>query len=346
MFGQIAAAVAPAVIGGIMGNKAAKHQAGADRYAVDQQMRPYNLKEPYYQQLFKGAQGALDASLATGAYTGPTFAGLNDTQLSGISGMTGFGNTAMGYGNNFMNMGSSYGQNMQDLYNRASGNSLDAAVNYATNSPQAQAMVDAAMRDSTRQLQEQTLPGIGIGASATNNTNSSRAGVADAIAQRAYNDRRADVASDVGRNLTNQFLTSNQNDFGMAMRANQGLADVFGMGTRLVPAGAEALAKAGGMLQMNEQGQLDADRDEFERLRDFEMQQYSGMNSLLGGVPQVGQVRPSTANPYTAALSGAMMGAGFGGNLYDYFNQPKAATNRSQFGFTTGVQRPYTPAGL
>ena len=44
MFGQIAAAVAPAVIGGIMGNKAAKYQAGADRYAVDQQMRPFNLK--------------------------------------------------------------------------------------------------------------------------------------------------------------------------------------------------------------------------------------------------------------------------------------------------------------
>lgn len=324
--GQVAAAVAPAVIGGIMGNKAAKYQAGADRYAAEMQMRPYMLKEPYYQKVFSGAQDALDNSLATGAYTGPTFAGLNDTQLSGISGMTGFGNTAMGYGNNFMNIGSAYGQNMQDLYDRASGNSLDAAVNYATNSPQAQSMIDAAMRDSTRRLNEQTLPGIGQRASATNNTNSSRAGVAEAIARRSYDDRRADVASDVGRSLTNQYLTSNQNDFNMAMRANQGLSDVFGMGTRLVPAGAEALVNAGGMLQMDEQGQLDADRDEFERLRDFAMQQYSGMNSLLGGVPQIGQIRPSTANPYTSMMSGAMMGAGFGGNIANYFNQPSVST--------------------
>ena len=328
--GQVAASIAGPVIGsaigGMFGNKAAKYQAGADRYAVDMQARPYMLKEPYYQKLFEQAQGALGDSLATGAYSGPTFAGLNDTQLAGISGMTGFGNTAMGYGNNFMNVGSSYGQNMQDLYNRASGNSLDAAVNYATNSPQAQAMVDAAMRDSTRQLQEQTLPGIGIGASATNNTNSSRAGVAEAIAERSYNDRRADVASDVGRNLTNQYLTSNQNDFGMAMRANQGLADVFGMGRSLVPAGAEALANAGGMLQMNDQGQLDADRDQFVRDRDFAMGQLSNMNTLLGGLGQIGQVRPSTANPYTSMMSGAMMGAGFGGNIADYFSQPSPLT--------------------
>ena len=58
--GQVAAAVAPAVIGGIMGNKAAKHQAAADRYAVDQQMRPFNLKEPFLKDLYSGGQGALD----------------------------------------------------------------------------------------------------------------------------------------------------------------------------------------------------------------------------------------------------------------------------------------------
>ena len=33
----------------------------------------------------------------------------------------------------------------------------------------------------------------------------------------------------------------------------------------------------------------------------------------------------STANPYTAALSGAMMGAGFGGNMMDYFSQNQAS---------------------
>ena len=60
-FGQIAGSV----IGGIMGNKAAKYQAAADRYAVDQQMRPFNLKEPFLKDLYSGAQGALDDALTT-----------------------------------------------------------------------------------------------------------------------------------------------------------------------------------------------------------------------------------------------------------------------------------------
>lgn len=344
--GAIVGNVAGSLVGGMFGNKAAKYGANANAYAINQQMRPYNLKEPYYEKLFKGAQDALDQSLKTGAYQGDTYAGLTDAQKQGIAGLTGFGNKAMGMGNTFMDIGGAYGQNMQDLYNRASGNSLDAAVNYAANSPQAQSMIDAAMRDSTRQLQERTLPGIGMSASATNNTNSSRAGVAEAIAQRSYDDRRADVASDVGRDLTNQYLRSNQNDFNMAMRANQGLSDVFGMGQNLAVGGAEALGKAGGMLQMDNQGQLDADREAFERYRDFAMGQYGQMNNILGGVPNVGQVTPNTSNPYTAMLSGAMMGAGFGGNIADYFSQRRQQPMFQQYGYMTGNQRPYTPPGL
>ena len=324
--GAIVGNVAGAAVGGMFGNKAAKYQGAADRYAVDAQMAPFRLKQPFLQDLYSGGQGALNDALATGAFTGSTYAGLDQMQMRGVTGMGAFGDRAMGLGSSFMDTGSGFAQNAQDIFNRTQGRTLDDAVNYATSSPQAQAMVDAAMRDSTRQLQEQTLPGIGIGASATNNTNSSRAGVAEAIAERSYNDRRADVASDVGRNLTNQYLTSNQNDFGMAMRANQGLADVFGMGRSLVPAGAEALANAGGMLQMNDQGQLDADRDQFVRDRDFAMGQLSNMNTLLGGLGQIGQVRPSTANPYTSMMSGAMMGAGFGGNIADYFSQPSPLT--------------------
>ena len=91
------------------------------------------------------------------------------------------------------------------------------------------------MRDSTRRLEEQTLPGIDRSASATGNTRSSRAGVAEALAQRAYDDRRADVAAGVGRDLTNQFLRSEQTDFNNMMRANQGLRDVFGAGVRPWP---------------------------------------------------------------------------------------------------------------
>jgi hypothetical protein len=71
------------------------------------------------------------------------------------------------------------------------------------------------------------------------------------------------------------------------------------------------------------------------------MNQYGGFNNLLGGLPAVGQVRPNTANPYTAALSGAMMGFGAGGNIADLFKQqqpptptmPPAVPRGGNFGF-------------
>ena len=71
------------------------------------------------------------------------------------------------------------------------------------------------------------------------------------------------------------------------------------------------------------------------------MGQYGAFGSLLGGVPNVGQVKASTANPYTAALSGGMMGAGFGGNIMDYFSQ-----NRRPSYSNTGFMGPQQPIRL
>ena len=326
VFGQIAAAAIPAVIGGVMGRGAAKYGANANRYAVDQQMRPYNLKEPYYERLYSGAEGALNNALATGAFTGPTYASLDPMQREAIAGLGGFGRSAMGFGTGFMNAGSGFADNQAALYDRAGGRTLDDAVAYATSSPQAQSLIDAAMLDSRRRLNEQTLPGIGLAASGTGNANNTRRFMNEAIAQRGFDDRRAKVATDVYSNLANQYLRSEQNDFNNLMRANAGLRDVFGTGANLASTGANALSTAGGMLQTDSQGQLDADREAFQRQRDFAMGQFGNMNAILGGLPTVGQVQPNTANPYTAALSGAMMGAGFGGNMYDYFNRNRQPT--------------------
>ena len=73
------------------------------------------------------------------------------------------------------------------------------------------------------------------------------------------------------------------------------------------------------MLQMDEQGQLDANRAAFERQRDFAMNQYGSFGNILGGHQASAKFHQIRANPYTAALSGGMMGAGFGGNIMDYF---------------------------
>ena len=137
MIGQIAGNVAGSLIGGYFGNKAAKHQAAADRYAVDQQMRPFLLKEPFLKDLYSGAQGALNNALNTGAFTGPTYAGLDPMQMRGITGMGAFGDRALGLGSSFMDTGQGFAQNAQNIFDRAGGRTLDDAVNYAASSPQA-----------------------------------------------------------------------------------------------------------------------------------------------------------------------------------------------------------------
>ena len=139
--------MAGSLIGGLFGGGAARRQAAMDRYAVDQQMRPFNLKEPFLKDLYSGAQGALDDALTTGAFTGPTYAGLDPMQRAGISGLGTFGNRALGLGSSFMDRGADFARNASALFDRAGGRTLDDAVNYATSSPQADAMVDAAMRD-------------------------------------------------------------------------------------------------------------------------------------------------------------------------------------------------------
>ena len=230
-FGQMAGGL----IGGLFGGGAARRQASADRYAVDQQMRPFNLKEPYFKDLYSGASDALKTALGMGAYTGDTYAGMNPLADEGYAAIAGLGRNNFTTGSNLMDAAGGFGQNQADIYNRASGRTLDDAVNYASSSPQAQSLIEAAMRDSTRRLEEQTLPGIDRSASATGNTRSSRAGVAEALAQRAYDDRRSDVAAGVGRDLTNQYLRSETQDINNMMNANRGLKDIFGFGVDLWP---------------------------------------------------------------------------------------------------------------
>ena len=307
-FASIAGPIAGSLIGGMMGNRAAKIDAAANRYAVEQQMRPYNLKEPFYQRLFGNAEGALNDALATGAFGGPTYAGMDPMAREGFNFLSNFGRGAMGDATNFMDRGRGFGTNYQNIFNRASGPTLENAIGFATSSPQAQSLIDAAMQDSQRRFNEQTMPGIATGASATGNTNASRRFMNEAIGQRALNDRRSKVATNVFSNLTNQYLRQNNQDINNMMQANAGLKNTFGIGFGMGPTIGQMLTGAGGAFQTDAQGQLDAERDLFERQRDFRMGQLGNFNNLLGGLPAVGQVAPNRANPYTATLGGAMAG--------------------------------------
>jgi hypothetical protein len=208
---------------------------------------------------------------------------------------------------------------------------LSTAMDYA--SANANPLVDAAMRDDRRNLQENTLTGIDLAASNSGNMNSSRAGVAEAVAQRAFDDRRADVALDVQDRLIDRSLAQQSQQFsdqGNALQgagmANEGIQNAYTQGLNTLGQGANFGMNAGNSLQGYNQAALNDAQAAFERQRDFEMQQRQGYQSgILGQAPaSVGNITANKVDPYQAAMGGAMSGFGF---QQQYFPQQQANTS-------------------
>lgn len=331
VWGQIAGAV----IGGVMANQAAKKQANAINAANAMSNQGYTDARPYITDLMSRGKGALNNQLATGAYQGQTYAQMNPFQTAGYNQMAGLGSNAFNDAGGFMNAGRGFGQNYADLYNRASQDMLSNAVSYATEPVNYQGMVDSAMRDSRRNLEENTLRNIDMAASQSGNTNSSRAGVADAIAQRAFDDRQADVTSNIQNNLIDRSLNAQQDQLNNMTAANANLANLYATGFDVGSSGAQLQTNAGGALQQEQQNILEDDRANFERNRDFEMDMLNSYNAgILGQAPRTPSgYTANTVSPTMAGLSGAIGGFGLGGRLASYFNQgnPRAG------GYSYGV---------
>ena len=100
--------------------------------------------------------------------------------------------------------------NVQDALDFAAKDDMQGALDYASGD-RLDSLTKAAMRDPYRQLTENTLTGIDASASASGNMNSSRAGMADAIAQRSYDDRSADVSAGIQDSLMTQYLGNRDN---------------------------------------------------------------------------------------------------------------------------------------
>jgi len=333
VWGQIAGAV----IGGVMANNAAKKQASAQDAATRMQMQGYTDARPYIQDMYKKGQDALNNQLNTGYYGGPTYAGLNNMQTGAIDQQYNFGQNAFGMGNALMNQGQNYGQNYQNLFNQAGQDQIGNAVNYAN--ANSQPLIDAALRDSTRNLQENTLTSIGLGASGSGNTNSSRAGVAEAIAGRDYADRAADTSAGIRDRLAKDYLTQSQNQFANQMNANQGLGNAFNTGFGMGNTATANMINAGGMYQKDLQNQYTDAQTRFEGERDFASNALGDYNAqILGRAPQTpGTVKANFVDPTAAAMSGAMSGFGFGGKF-----GPQLSNMFSGFGGGNSAPQPYS----
>ena len=304
-------------------NKASREADRANANA----MAEYNQYKPYVDRALSGGEGALNDSLAKGYYGGPTYAGPNSYETNAA---TGYGDRSMGVMNrgfDMANANAGFGANSQDIYGRFTGmadgvssaDRMNTANQYAMDNMNP--MVNAAMRDDRRNLQENTLTGIDLAASGSNNMNSSRAGVAEAVANRGYDDRRADVSSQVMDSLRTQSLNQQNQAFGdranalvNAGNANQGIASAYNTGMNTGSTGYGMGMAAGGALRGYEQDRMNNDRANFEGNRDFAFNRYSDYKN--GMLTSNG---PKTSNEYTAnnfdpvadGIAGAKMGYGF-----------------------------------
>ena len=334
------------VVGGLMGNKAAKADRRANAEAQQMNQMPYLDARSYIQDMYSRGQDALDNQLATGYYQGDTLAGLDPMQTQAVNLMRGVGTDAGGDARNFMGIGRGFANNYSDLYNRASQDMLGNAIGYA--SANTQPLLRSAMRDDFRNLTEQTLPSIDRAASASMNTNSSRAGIADALANRAYDDRSADVAASIQDRLIDRSMKAQQAQLSNMTAANRNLAGLYNLGFGQAGDAANMLGRGGGILQAMDQAVLDDDRARFEGNRDYASNMLANYNAgILGRAPtSVNSVGANLANPMMGTLSGAMGGFGFGqkygdqiGNYFSGMGGGGAPASSSYGNFMTPTQQ-------
>ena len=199
-------------------------------------------------------------------------------------------------------------------------------------------IVDAMLRDDKRTLTEQTIPGINKAASGSGNVNSSRAGVADALANRAFDDRKADVSTDVFNSLRDSNLAQQNTQFNQGMTGtvnmannmsntggfygdamntyvNQGnmtgnMGTAYGNAGNALISGNNTMTSAGNMLS-----------------------NAGTANSQLGNAVNTGVNMMNQGN--NTAISGANTALGAGNNQQGY-DQGQLDADRSQYDYLTG----------
>lgn len=306
-----AAIIGSGVLGAASGAYGARQNRAAQEDANRLNREEFEMYKPYVEGNLSGGQSALDSVLGTGAYTGQTYAGANPYQLMGNRFIGGAGAYMAPGAVNLMNTGQGFGQNYADMFAQGGEDRLGIARDYALEN--SQPLIDAAMRDASRQFSEVTLPGINRAASGSGNVNSSRAGIADAVASRGFQDRYADTAAGVNKALMDQSLKTQAQQFSDQINANRGVQQAYLQGINAMGTAGDFMTGAGGNLQGLSQAQLDDLRRRFEEQRDFALnQRYGFQNQMLGNTPSTTTVQPITNSPAAAGFGGAMQGVGMG----------------------------------
>lgn len=347
--------VGGALLGGISGSQS----KGGGTTTTNQTTTPWAPQIPFLEYGFDASKTATQNALNNPVYQGQRVADLNPTQLAAIANGGGFANNNFGAAQNLvntssgvMNTGAGFAGNASNLFNQYAGNQIPgslAAGNAFANNPYVNGLIDASSRDVTRNLYETQLPTLAKSAAGSGNTNSTRAGVENAIAMRGAGDRLADISGQIrsqffgqGVNQYNQGIT---NELGI----NNQLANAFTTGAAGMNSGANMAtnlfglqANAGNIQNANDQARLTANMNTFNEGNTnplaFLNSYMANVGKNFGGTTAGTSTAPTTGGGFMGGLQGALGGALGGLGIAGNYGGLKALGNSAQAAFSnTGL---------
>lgn len=354
------AAAGVGTLGGIMG---AKSSAKSAEKAAEAAKAPWKGAQPYVLDGFGKAQDALNSALDMGQFKGPYTADMNPWQTQGLNTAATFAqnqgtqgaNTVFGAGMDNIGQASAFGNNAASMFAQAGQDptqQIMANANQYANNPYLNTQIDAMSSDVVRNLNENGLTSLDLGAAGSGNMNSSRTGVAQGIMQRGAAEEIANISANMrgqaynnglnmAQNQYNTGLTQQMNANGQLLQAGQFGADQIGNGLTLGYGAGNTMAQAGAAFQAQNQAQIDGQRAQFNDQKTGDMSllsQYLGMiQGYQGGTVQAA----STPSALTSGIQGALGGL----SAYGQWNKSPSAPSAipSTVGSTyAGIQSPMT----
>lgn len=329
------------LLGGALGGAS---RVSAQNAAQTTTQDPWKVQQPYLLAGFQGAKNNYQNAMENPYYTGALYAGLDPMQRQAVEGTSAFATGAASDASNALLNTSTGMLNPASTGMMNAGNSLlsssmadptqaniASAGAYADN-PYLSGAIDAASRDVTRNLTEQVLPGINRLGSATGNTNSSRTGIAEGLALRGAQDRIGDISATMRGDAYNRGMQTAE----AARQANmQGMQSAGGLfnnamdnASRGTAAGLaagygnlDALSRAGGALQADQQGQLDAALQAYLNKNQMPSDWLNNyMTAIKGSYGSTTTERATNGQPtWLNAAQGILGGMGSANSLYNNF---------------------------
>lgn len=281
-------------------------------------------------------------------YDGPFSAGMNDTQRRSLDQTLGtadaFGSFADTLGGQSDRLSGSYDSALgitrglqggdpiaQELTRRAledpTSGILNTASQYANN-PFIDGMIDNVGRDISRNLRENDLTSLNLGAAGAGNMNSSRAGAAEAILMRGAQDRLGDISSGIRGNAFNagldmaanqresmfrNALTSSNQDINTRLAAGQNFMNLGGVGTTLGSLSLDSrgnqaalTGNVGNALQQEDQRKINEDIAQFQNKENTDWSRLGNYYGIVGDKSWGSEGTQTTRTPGPSGLQTAL----------------------------------------